>query len=83
MLDPRTIESRTLKIEKMLNAPRELVWEAWTQPEHISNWWGPDGMETEVIHPTKEYRDKQEKMGVMNGWGGTFDRLYRYLDTLQ
>jgi uncharacterized protein YndB with AHSA1/START domain len=22
------------------NAPRVLVWQAWTQPEHVKNWWG-------------------------------------------
>jgi uncharacterized protein YndB with AHSA1/START domain len=27
----------------MLNAPIELVWEVWTKPEHVANWWGPNG----------------------------------------
>jgi len=40
--------NRTLSIEKTLNAPLELVWKAWTQPEHIAQWWGPKGMETKV-----------------------------------
>jgi uncharacterized protein YndB with AHSA1/START domain len=34
---------RELIITRILNAPRELVWEVWTNPEHIKNWWGPDG----------------------------------------
>jgi uncharacterized protein YndB with AHSA1/START domain len=34
---------RALIITRILNAPRELVWEVWTNPEHIKNWWGPDG----------------------------------------
>lgn len=34
---------RELSITRTLNAPIELVWEAWTKPEHIINWWGPDG----------------------------------------
>jgi len=42
-------EKRTLTIKRTLNAPRKLVWEAWTQPEHIANWWGPKGMDTKVI----------------------------------
>jgi uncharacterized protein YndB with AHSA1/START domain len=26
-----------------------MVWEAWSQPEHIVQWWGPKGMDTKVI----------------------------------
>ncbi|MBI5323788.1 MAG: SRPBCC domain-containing protein [Ignavibacteriae bacterium] len=29
--------------KRILNAPRELVWKVWTEPEHIANWWGPSG----------------------------------------
>jgi uncharacterized protein YndB with AHSA1/START domain len=28
-------------IERIFNAPRELVWHAWTQREHLMKWWGP------------------------------------------
>ncbi|MBL4656484.1 MAG: SRPBCC domain-containing protein [Flavobacteriales bacterium] len=41
--------NRTVTINRTLNAPIKLVWEAWTEPEHISQWWGPKGMETKVI----------------------------------
>lgn len=34
---------RELVISRLLNAPCELVWEVWTNPEHIKNWWGPNG----------------------------------------
>jgi uncharacterized protein YndB with AHSA1/START domain len=30
-------------ISRVLHAPRELVWEAWTNPKHVVNWWGPRG----------------------------------------
>jgi uncharacterized protein YndB with AHSA1/START domain len=36
-------KDREIKLERKLNAPVELVWEAWTNPEHLANWWGPDG----------------------------------------
>jgi uncharacterized protein YndB with AHSA1/START domain len=39
---------RELTISRLLNAPRELVWEVWTQPEHIANWWGPNGFSTTI-----------------------------------
>ena len=35
-----------------------------------------------VIHPTVEYKLKQEKMGIMNGWGSVFQRLSELLKTM-
>ncbi len=32
---------RELVISRLLDAPRELVWKLWTEPEHIRNWWDP------------------------------------------
>ena len=41
--------NRTVTLKRTFNAPIELVWEAWTQPNHIVEWWGPKGMNTKVI----------------------------------
>lgn len=30
-----------ITIERTFNAPRALVWRAWTEPEHFMKWWGP------------------------------------------
>lgn len=35
-----------LVVEKILNAPRELVFEVWTNPNHLVHWWGPVGFTT-------------------------------------
>ena len=35
--------SKELTISRLLNAPRDLVWKVWTDPEHIKHWWGPNG----------------------------------------
>lgn len=40
---------RELITTRLVNAPKELVWEVWTQPEHVKQWWGPDGF-TNTIH---------------------------------
>jgi uncharacterized protein YndB with AHSA1/START domain len=32
---------RTLTITRVFDAPRALVWQAWTDPRHLMNWWGP------------------------------------------
>jgi uncharacterized protein YndB with AHSA1/START domain len=36
-------QDRKLLLTRVLNAPVELVWEVWTNPEHIAQWWGPNG----------------------------------------
>jgi len=38
-----TTEEGTLVIERIFDAPRELVWKAWTEPELVMRWWGPKG----------------------------------------
>lgn len=30
-------------IERIFNAPPEMVWEAYTTPQYVSRWWGPQG----------------------------------------
>lgn len=40
---------RSLTIQRTFDAPRERVWEAWTEPELVAEWWGPDGF-TNTIH---------------------------------
>jgi len=32
-----------LVITRIFNAPRALVWRAWTDPAHLVHWWGPRG----------------------------------------
>lgn len=41
--------NRELRITRMLSAQIDLVWQVWTTPEHIANWWGPSGF-TNTIH---------------------------------
>ena len=35
-----------LVITRLIDAPRRLVFKAWTQPEHVACWWGPQGFTT-------------------------------------
>jgi uncharacterized protein YndB with AHSA1/START domain len=39
---------REIVITRVFDAPRDLVWRVWTQPEHIAQWWGPRGFSTTV-----------------------------------
>ena len=39
---------RELMISRLLDAPRDLVWEVWTNPDHIKHWWGPAGFKNTI-----------------------------------
>src|SRR5436853_1097296 len=40
---------RELSIEHTFNAPIELVWQMFTDPNHIKNWWGPNGFTNTIF----------------------------------
>src|SRR3982750_4400071 len=60
---------RELIISKLLSAPVELVWEVWTDPEHIKNWWGPNGFTNTIFK--MEVQPGGEWDFVMHGPDGT------------
>jgi uncharacterized protein YndB with AHSA1/START domain len=39
---------RVLKIERVFDAPRDLVFKAWTEPEQLAKWFGPRGFNSTV-----------------------------------
>jgi uncharacterized protein YndB with AHSA1/START domain len=47
--DTSNTADREIVGERLLDAPRELVWAAWTDPKHVAQWWGPNGF-TNTIH---------------------------------
>jgi uncharacterized protein YndB with AHSA1/START domain len=36
-------QKKVLTLTRILDAPRELVFKAWTEAEHLAQWWGPKG----------------------------------------
>lgn len=45
--DAATLGSFTLT--RAFEAPRDLVWRAWTEPERVARWWGPRGFTSRVL----------------------------------
>lgn len=41
--DASAVTGREVVITRVFDAPREMVWEAWTDAEQIVKWWGPHG----------------------------------------
>ena len=42
------VKDTDIVITREFAAPRQLVWDVWTQPKHIEKWFGPKGFSTRV-----------------------------------
>ncbi|MGF1653937.1 MAG: SRPBCC family protein [Actinomycetales bacterium] len=60
---------REIVISRVIDAPRELVFEAFTGVQHLARWWGPDGFTTATR--AFEFRVGGEWDFVMHGPDGT------------
>jgi uncharacterized protein YndB with AHSA1/START domain len=60
---------REIVISRIIGAPRELVFEAFTEVRHLSRWWGPKGFTTTTRE--FEFRIGGEWDFVMHGPDGT------------
>lgn len=61
-------KEREIGVVRLLDFPVAQVWEVWTNPEHIAQWWGPDGF-TNTIH-TMELKSEGEWRLTMHGPDG-------------
>src|SRR4051794_17451687 len=66
--EPATAD-REIVISRVIDAPRELVFEAFTAVRHLSQWWGPEGFTTTTR--AFEFRVGGEWVFVMHGPDGT------------
>lgn len=74
-------QGRELVHIRLLNAPRELVWDVWTQPEHIREWWGPVGFT--LTHKSMRVQKGSEWKFTMHGMGRDFENKITYLDVIK
>jgi uncharacterized protein YndB with AHSA1/START domain len=51
-----TATAQEITFTRVYEAPRELVWKAWTEPERLVEWWGPPGWSTPLESVTMEVR---------------------------
>jgi uncharacterized protein YndB with AHSA1/START domain len=68
-LDEHVTEGREISAERLFEAPRPLVWRAFTEAEHVARWWGPRGFRTTV--QKMDVRVGGEWDHVMHGPDGT------------
>lgn len=62
-------DAKSIVVTRQFDAPRELVFAAWCDPEHISEWWGPYGFTTTTS--AFDFRPGGEWRFVMHGPDGT------------
>ncbi len=48
MTETTANEVERMRITRVFDAPRELVWKAWTDPKYVMQWWGPKGFTAPV-----------------------------------
>ena len=42
-------ETERMVVTRVFDAPRELVWKAWTDPKYVMQWWGPKGFTSPLL----------------------------------
>lgn len=58
------VAGRTMLIERVIAAPREVVWGAWFNPDSLPRWWGPDG-----------YSCRTDRIDLRQGGEWVFDMI--------
>jgi uncharacterized protein YndB with AHSA1/START domain len=74
-------DDREIIITRVVNAPRELVYQTFTQPEHLVHWWGPAGF-------TIEIQEMDVRVGgswsyTMSGHNMVFPNFISYLEVVE
>lgn len=88
---PERISERELVTTHIFDAPRELVWKAWTDPKLIPRWWGPSRYTTTVekmdVRPGGTWRFVQrDAEGNVFGFHGEYKEVVppkRIVDTFE
>lgn len=76
---PTNTSDREIVISRVIDAPRELVFEVFTEVRHLSRWWGPEGFTTTTR--AFEFGVGGEWIFVMHGPDGTdYDEWIRWTE---
>ncbi len=72
-------KANELYITRIYNAPVEVVWEAWTEPDQVVKWWGPRGFT--ITHHSKDLRVGGHWKYTMHGPDGVdYPNLTKYFE---
>jgi uncharacterized protein YndB with AHSA1/START domain len=67
------VKTTDIVITRIIDAPRDKVWKAWTEPEHLKKWWGPKDFT--APHIKLNFKEGGTYLYCMRGPAGTeFDK---------
>ena len=80
--EPSATADREIVQTRVFDAPRERVFDAWTDPKHVAEWFGPNGFTTTThemdVRPGGKWRF------IMHGPDGTdYDNLIVYREVVR
>lgn len=74
-----TTTDRELRVSRLIEAPRDLVWKVWIDGPNVTHWWGPRGFST--TNQSQDFRPGGVWKFVMHGPDGTdYNNLITYLE---
>jgi len=78
MTDKSTVE---FSLSRVVNAPPDLVFEGWTEPERLKTWWGPKGFDHPVLKVDARTGGEAEiVMGLPDGPKYHVSEVFREVD---
>lgn len=82
------MKNRSMQIKGTFKTNMQLLWDVWTKPEHLKNWWGPKGfsatqIDWTILFDTPEMRETIVKVhNAEKGQKENMERLGEYLSEL-
>ncbi len=74
-------KSNVITLTRVYDAPLQSVWEAWTNPEEVAQWWGPRGFT--ITHHSRDLRTGGHWHYTMHGPDGTdYENTTQYLEVV-
>ena len=66
-------EIKRTVVTRVFDAPRELVWKAWTDPKYIMQWWGTEGLYCARLRDGFSRWRKIPLLHEVAGWAGVLE----------
>ncbi|ULL13722.1 ATPase [Paenibacillus sp. H1-7] len=77
-----SVQDREIIVKRQFRAPRELVFSAWTDPQQVPHWWGPQGFTITISH--MDVRPGGVWSYVMHGPDGVdYDNKIVYIEVVR
>ncbi len=73
MAENTVSETERMVVTRIFDAPRELVWKAWTDPKYVMQWWGPKGFTAPVCQMDFRVGGEISPLHENAGWAGVLE----------